>query len=255
MLLNTQVLGSLVVGGSGAVNYPSVAFSSGAIFGVIYPFMGKSGGTFKQKPYGSPIEYGRGITHVTTVLYTNGGTAHQIVIARPFNRTHLAAAIAANATTFVPAINPGVYSTSYKYPITGGVPGLVADNAIAANDYVCIQLDDGSWHLSKIASGTWTSLAVNNLVLTSAIPNNGVGAAIGNAVYFYGDITSDKNPATGVINPTTLMAASGTRASWSETTCGIVSAFNPGDPLIVYSPNGTATGTFDSVSGFYAAVA
>lgn len=253
MLLNTQILGSLVVGGGGIVNYPSVAFGT-VITGVIYPFMGKSGGTFKQKPYGSPIEYGRGITHVTTVLYTTGGTAHQLVIARPFNRTHLTAAIAAGTASgaFKPAVDPGKYSTSYKYPITGGLPGLIADNTIAANDYVCIQLDDGSWFLDTIASGTF---AGNNLVLTTTFPNNGVGASIGNAVYWYGNITSDKNPANGCVNPTTLMAASGTRAAWQETTCGIVSAFNPGDPLIVYSPNGTATGTFDAVTGFYAAVA
>lgn len=251
MLLNTQILGTLVVGGGGLVNYPSVAFGT-AITGVIYPFMGKSGGTFKQKLYGSQIEYGRGVTHVTTVLYSTGGTAHQLVIARPFNRTHITKAIAAGTASaaFKLDVDPGKYSTSYKYPVTGGVPGLIADNLIAANKYIALQLDDGSWFLDLIASGTF---AGNNLVLTTTLPA-GVGASLGNAVYYYGNITSDKNPATGVINPTTLMAASGTRASWSETTCGIVSAFNPGDPLIVYSPNGTATGTFDSVSGFYAAV-
>lgn len=237
----------------GAVNGPSnLTQTAGTVItGIVRPYPGVAGGgNFLQKPNKPNKSFGRGVTHITTVLYTNGSTAHLVQICRPFNYTWLTTAIAANSGTAVLFDDPGKYSTNYKYfsPLSTG-SAQIADNLIAANHFVVIQLADGTWFLSKI-----TSVSTLTLTLTTTLPNiTGGGALVGAPVYFFGNLTTDKNPGDGNANPGTTFT-SATRGAWQETTCGIVSAFNPGDPLVVYSPNTTAAGTFDTVTGFYADV-
>lgn len=243
-------MSSLAIPILGTVNGPSGIAGSGgtAQLLVIPPYPGRGGAVVKTRSDRNKSA-GPGITHITSVVYTTGGTAHAIKIARPFNFTWLTTAIAANGTALRPKHDPGLYSTSYNYPIPGGKPAKVANNAIAASDYVVIQLDDGSWHLSGISSGTFGGV---NLTLTTALPNNAVGAAVGNPVYFYGDVATDAHPVTGQVNPGTSIAASTARGTWQDTIAGILSSFHPGDPLIAYTPQTTNAGTFDSISGFYA---
>src|SRR5215813_9036220 len=90
-----------------------------------------------------------GVPHVTSLNVLQGSTAHTFWLAKPKNFTYFLSALAVN-TTLIPnaalAGDPGVYSTNYLYPTPGGVPpGQVADNAIAAGDYVAYQLADGTW--------------------------------------------------------------------------------------------------------------
>lgn len=221
---------------------------------LIPPWGGAPGaGRFMYKVTQPNRQFGEGVTHVTTVCYTTGDTAHKIGIMRPFNYTYLTAAIAANGTGLTIKADPGVYSTNYNYPCPGGLPVVTADNAIATNDYVAIQLVDGNFHVSKIASGTFGGA---NLVLTTAVPNiTGGGAAIGAPVYFFGQLTTDVNPATNAVNPQTTIALSQTRdKTWTDSVGGIVAALNPGDPLLFYSPHTVHLGVLEYIAGFYAKV-
>jgi len=236
----------------GCINGPSgVAATDATVQAlVIPPYPGPQGsGPTLIKPTPPNKQFTRGITHVTRVSYTMGDTAFLIYLARPFNYTYLTTAIAANGTSAVCFDDPGIYSTNYKYPCPGGIPGRAADNGIAANDYVAIQLLDGTFHVSKV-----TSVSTFTLTLTTALPNNGIGAAIGAPVYFFGQVTTDLHPITGWINPNYAPVVSTVDSAWTDSTAGIMSAFNPGDPLLFYSPNTTHKGTLNFVTGFYAAV-
>src|SRR5678815_2103840 len=249
--MNTSLINVL---GTLSVGYK--VFSAAGVQ-LIPPFRGTPGAgaaLYSVKPGTPPLlSSGHAVTHINTVGYTTLGTAHLIGIMRPFNWTYLTAAVAANGTAIFTKTDPGLYSTSFYYACPGGVPvNGVADNAIAANDYVAIQLKDGNFHVSTIASGTFGG---NNLVLTTALPNiTGGGAYSGAPVYFFG-VIGDSNPQTGLVNPQTTIAASQTRdVTWGQATMGIAAALNPGDPLLFYTPNTTNNGTLEFISGFYAKV-
>jgi len=247
MNYNWNILGALNVQGG-------VAGTDATITTVLIPpYPGNSGGgPFLYDPRNK--EFGQAITHLTTLCYTNGDTAHVLQVMRPKNYGWLATALAANGTAFVPNDDPGVYSTNYRYPIPNAqVNCQVANNAIAANDWVAIQLNDGTWHTSKIASGTFGG---GNLVLTTAVPNvTGGGAAVGNVFYFFG-ASGDKDPGTGWADLNTSVAAVATSGVhfnvWQETSCGFLTALHVGDPLLFYDPGTTHLGTLEFVAGFYA---
>lgn len=191
----------------------------------------------------------RAYTHVSSLAYLDSGTAHQATIMRPLNWTYLAAALAANGTALSLAADPGVYSTNYKYPLPGGLtkPSGVADNAIAASDYVAFQLRDGSWYFGTITSGSGTSP-----VLASAVPNvTGGGADKYTIVYFFG-VAADLNPQTLLAHHYFLSTAGSARVEFLGQGSGTVPSLNPGDPMIFYSANATNAGTLSSLSGFYA---
>lgn len=188
-------------------------------------------------------------THVSSLIYTAGTTAHDVVVLRPLNWTYLTEAAGVNDTTVVIADDPGVYSTNYRYPLSGAVtkPTSVADNAIAANDYVAFQRLDGTWHVSTVASVSGLTVTLN-----TATPNvTGAGAAKYAMVYFFG-VAADVNPQTGLAHLAFKSTAS-TKVEFfaqngSSSACGL----NPYDPLIIYSGNATAAGTLNAASGFYA---
>ena len=198
--------------------------------------------------------FGEGITHLTALAVTNGDTAMTVSIVRPKNYTWVATANAANSTTLVLYDDPGIYSTNYKYGsnLTTGT-AAVADNGIAASDWIAVQLTDGTWHVSKV-----TSVSTLTLTLTTATPNvTGGGAAVGSPVYFFG-VAADKDPATGVVGISTSVAAVATSLAgykvWNETSCGFFSSLHPGDPMLFFNPNTTHLLTLDYVAGFYAKV-
>lgn len=228
---------------------PGATAAGGTAFQrVIPPFTHPTAGPFTYSA-SAPKKLGNAVTRVKKVVYTTGATAHAIYVCRPFNYTTVTAAVAKNTSTIVLADDPGVYSTNYKYATgNGGVPATVADNAIATNDYIVVQLADGTWHLSKV---TVTGLS---MALTTALPNpTGAGGVLAGAlVYFYGQLTTDTDPATGLANPTTTIALSTTRdATWADSDVGAVVALHPGDPLVFHSGNGTNAGTLEWVSGVY----
>ena len=197
-------------------------------------------------------------TVITAALYTTGATAHTVTLLRPLNFAMITAAIAAGGTSVSIDKDPGVYSTNCRYQTPGGVvvnsgggavPG-VADNPIAAGDYVAYQLLDGRWVFDTIASGTF---AGGNLLLTTGVPNvTGAGVAAQTPLFYFG-ISSDVDPATGAAHPGTLTIANATRANlFDDDILGFGNALHPGDPMLLYSNNATDAGSFEGVAGYYA---
>lgn len=197
---------------------------------------------------GVPNWYNSGIPRITGLIYTTAGTAQAVYVLRPLNWALTASAVAINSTAMVLATDPGLYSTAYKYPLpAGAVPG-VANNALAANDYVAFQLADGTWKLDKVSSGTYGAI-----VLTTGTPNvAGATVAAGSPVYFFGAVT-DTCPSTGNAHFKIPTVASTSKVNLvPDVIMGGISAFHGGDPLLVISNNLTADGTLDSIFGFYA---
>lgn len=185
------------------------------------------------------------ITHIESIDYRSGGTAHTGIVMRPLNYAIVNGAPAGGATSITLTDDPGIYSTNYKYPLVGGTqrPAAVSDNAIAANDYYAVQMADGTWWWDKITS-------VAGLVLTvPAIPNSTLGGGIknGTRLYFFG-IQSDKDPATGFVQPQMTFTATAGLYTWPATPrqSGAVQALHPGDPMLFYSANGTNAGTLEN---------
>lgn len=188
----------------------------------------------------------KGRAKVGRTCYTTGATAHKIAFLRPLNYTTFSADAAAAQAVLNVTADPGLYATAanWKYDAFPNGTPAVANNAIAANDYVVYQNADGTYTLDTVSSVS--SLAIT---MTSNVPTGGVKA--GGLFYFYG-IVSDLNPWTGLAHAQNTIAASQTRdVSWSDSSVPVVSALHDGDPLIFYSPNGTNAGTLEFVSGWY----
>ena len=233
----------------GTFNLPRTTAGSGAFFALVTPF-GSSPQYFPMPSAGINAKESRGRykSHVTKVIYTTGGTAHIIYIARPLNFSVVAAAVAAGATNIPLADDPGVYSTNYKYAsLNGSAPAQVADNAISSGDYIGVQLADGTWKAAQVTGGSYTGLTV------AALPNNNsIGINKGALCYFFGNVSSDVDPATGQTQPQTQIASSQTRdASWADQQYGVVAALHPGDPLLFLSGNASAQGYLEHCGGFY----
>ncbi len=188
-----------------------------------------------------------GLTHITQAILTSGSTAHTWYVLRPKNFTTIAEAVTKNDTTIVMADNPGLYATTYKYPLPAGVtaPGNVADNTPASGDYCMFQLDNGAWHFSLISS-----LSTLTLTIATGTPNvDGSTAAVGRVLFFFA-AGGDVDPATLKIDPCWLPAVSATLILGNSSE-PIVSSLRPGDPLVVVNANATAASTLVSLSGAY----
>lgn len=182
---------------------------------------------------------------VTYVVYSDTGTAHTITFMSPLAKTRTTAAIALAGTSMTVARDPGAYAAN---AVADGrpVPG-VADNLIAANDYVAYRQADGVVATSIVSS------VVNNAdgTVTFTIAAAAAAVVAGADVWFLG-IPTDSNPRTGVAHPArTSGAATGVTAFGA---IGEVVAQTPGsgEPMMVNSNNATATGTLNEVSGVYA---
>lgn len=234
------VLGSL------NVNRATAAGATAFVIGVP-PFMGQTPFQFTS------TNCGLGITHLTRLLYTTGATAHQIGIMRPFNWTTTSIVTAKNVAVINLTADPGTYSTTFNYPNALGsgnavaLTAAMADNAIAAGDYLAFQLTDGTWWFDKVSS-----VATLAITMTTTLPNvTGGGVAAGARVYFFG-VIGDKDPNTGIVNPQTTSVASTFRIDQlqDQTGCGIA-GLHRGDPLLFYSPNTTDAGVLEGIFGFY----
>lgn len=218
---------------------------------LIPPFRAGDGGPYLAKADGN----GRAIqpkpqayTHVTSVIYADTGTAHNVTIMRPLNWTYLTAALAANGTALTLKDDPGLYSTNFRYPLPAGhTVASTANNAIGASDYVAFQLRDGTWYFGTITSGSGTTP-----VLATAVPNvTGGGADANTIVYFFG-IATDVVPQTGLAHHYWTAGAGTTRVELMGQGGGTFTNLNRGDPMIVYSANATAAGVLAGCAGFYA---
>jgi hypothetical protein len=203
---------------------------------------------------------GNAWTHIDRIIYTCSTTAHDIYVMRPLNWTTLAAAAAAGQAVISLTDDPGLYSVNYKFPTPGGKvagkqggtpPCQVADHGIAANDYVAYQVPDGTWFLDTVASAatlatvTLTTNIEANGTITTALPKG--------TVLFYFGVFSLSDPATGQPQWNTLSTASTNRINLlGDDYSGGVQSLHPGDPLMLYDANATATGSIELVSGFFA---
>ncbi len=257
-----QYLGTLN-GPTGVTNSTTTAFVA-----LLPPWPGAGPGKLVQKvivPQGGglpTINGGQGVLHITKLSYSCGSTAHKIAIMRPKNWTYFTADFA-KALTAIPNAtlkdDPGVYSTNYKY--NGGVAPTCADDAIATGDYVAYQCADGTWIVDIIASGTFGS----SLALTSGTPNYTNGKVLAGSPFYFFGIVGGPDPAVGAnqaYGATGWTWNSDYQVTVSATSTldqtildnngsGLMSAFNPGDPLLFYSPNGTNAGTLGYISGYY----
>lgn len=258
-MLNTNVVGSFSV--------PRTTQSAGtAITWFIPPLLGKQGdggpipftvdttktlvcgaNSFKGFPnwWGQQSTY----THVTHASLINSSTTHTISILRPLNWTWFTAAVAKNVTAFGAVLfdDPGVYSTNYKYPLPSNQVVSTADAAISStNKYVMYQLQDGTWQLDTIASGTFGS----TLTMTTGTPNHAGGGIIKNSPLFYFGTTTLKDPATAAtlgfdttVSVTQDLLASDHGSLWQN--------LHRCDPILFYNPNATGADTMAGMWGVY----
>lgn len=247
---NAQPWGTFAVGEATAAG--ATAF---ATLARPYPFgSGGEGGSpilYKLNESGTPNWMGQGgaFTNLNTLIYTTAGTAHSVAVMQPLNFTTFAAAVAKNSTSISLTEDPGTYATVYRFPTYNDVDPAIANNTIAAGDYVAYQLDDGSWRLDTIASGTQ---AGGNLVLTTGTANvDGATIAAGNILFFYG-ISTDVHPVTGAAHwITTTIASTNRQSLLQEGVFGGIRSLFRGLPLLIYSNNDTAQGRMNHASGYY----
>ena len=204
----------------------------------------------------------KAIAKVTTLKYTAAGTAHTLTLMRALARTKIVTAIAAAGTAAVLARDPGNYSANYAAdaltgPNTNGVQAagfagqtpIVANNLIAANDWLVIQTaNPHQYYLTQMSAPTTNADGTVNITLTTAAPTGGIPAG---AVVFFLGTTTDTHPLTGEAHPQYTGTASVT--STIDGNGGeIASAFGIEEPLVFHSDNATATGVLELITGVYA---
>lgn len=156
---------------------------------------------------------------VSTVAYTNLGTAHVLTALVPLGRTTLSAGAAASQAVINLVADPGV----------GTAAGV-----IAANDYVVLENDDGSCALHKVSS-------VASLAITLTA-NLATAISAGKRVWFLGVIGDHATRQWA-------LAASAT-TTLADALAGIVAAGRE-EPLVLNSGNATNAGIIDKVSVAY----
>jgi hypothetical protein len=164
---------------------------------------------------------------LTKLVYTAGATAHDIVIMKSLQKVRTTAAAVSTATTIV------VSSASF------------VGTSIASGDYLCVEHEDGTFGL-YLASGLST-LTVTINALTKGVPS-------GADVWIFGSPTGDAS------YHCTLKSVASTRIEFADPTSGICetgyddgsySSTGAGDPMMVYSANGTNAGAINQGSAIY----
>lgn len=167
-------------------------------------------------------------TRITNLVYTSAGTAHTVSILKALARTTVTEAAIATATSLK------VASASFL------------NQTIAASDYIVVRHTDGTFGAYKVSGISSLTLTIN--ALSAAV---GVGAlvwvmgAIGEAEHI--QINPPISATTRFADPHGI-AVTGYRSVYSST---VYSRSGNDDPLLVHSGNGTAAGSFESISGFY----
>lgn len=170
-------------------------------------------------------------TVLTRVMYRCAGTAHAIVYMKALGVTTLAADAAASATSVTLSADPGT-----------GTPS----GNIATGDWVCIQLNDGSYFLATVT--------VSGLVMTvAALP---AAASSGNKVWTFGvpgdhPVGTQTNPKPNAIKGYTITATVSVMNDWADYAAGLLRSLTKNSPLMLHSANGTAAGTFELVSAVH----
>lgn len=243
---------------------PRNTAAAGTVFGAFVP----------------PHKLGR--IKVATLRYVVGTTAHTLYFMFPlWLPARTTAAVAAGANPFILDCDPGRYSVNAnsQYIFNGlnaggdyGAPALhqstlptglnrqvlgmptpsVADNPVAANDYMAYQLSDGNWAFGLASSPSYDA-STGRLTVTIGTVGTG-GVKRGAPVYNFG-IVGDTNPLTGQVhfNISSGAAASGTTPLALDNTGGpIIQAPRINSPMLFLSSNGTVAGVLEELSGMYA---
>lgn len=184
-------------------------------------------------------------TKLSKLVYTAQGTAHTLTVLSPLAETYVTTAAAGGATSLLIARDPGNYSANAT--LDGRPTPSVANNLIAANDFILVQQPDGNWLLTQPSAAS-TSGTTGVVTLTvPALPTGGIAA---NAkVYFFG-ATGDTNPQTGEAHPTFTLTASVT-TTIGDGNGAVAETPNDRQPLLLYSNNATAAGILEYAYGYY----
>jgi hypothetical protein len=173
-----------------------------------------------------------GYTYLTFLRYTAAATAHALTAMR--GQTHAKATVAADAAAVAITVD------------TAMLDG--AGNALAANDLVAIELDNGDWHLGIVDTSGWNGTTkVITLTSGTAIPA-GRSVLVGAAVVSYG-VAGDANHANFIFTGTASVTTNFPAVANAGPICK-GSARN--SPIIVDSDNATNAGTIEMVSSVVA---
>ena len=240
---NSGVLGTVTVG--------QVTASAGTAFAAfVQPCRGVAGSPpLLYKMDGTKTNWKKANLRLTSLIYTATNTAHSVVVMQPLNWCLTTADTAANNAVVNVDKDPGVYTTNFRYDLPPEASGLVAgvgDNAIAAGDYVAVQLRDGNWHFTTVSSVS--SLAIT---LTTATPNvTGGGIETGSVMFFFG-VAADVNPRTGLAHLALTSVASTRQNLLCSYEHGGIPSLDAGDPMVIYSANATGAGALSVATGIY----
>lgn len=244
-------------------NLAEAAGASSVAFTVpIFPpnsCIGTTIGPVNPAPSSVPLltQPSNGFIHVKEAILTC--TAAQVVaLLTPLNWTTLATDGTATTTTSASITltnDPGLYATKYRgtgLSISGYSPPLfpnapaLADNAIAASDYVMFQASDGTWYADVVAG------VAGSTTITVGLTNGMPSSKAGSLCYFFG-VVADKDPATGLKRPQTTAVASSARAQWPGlgSSGPICSTLFNGDPVLFQGINSDQTLKLNGLSGFY----
>lgn len=167
-------------------------------------------------------------TRLTRILYRCAGTAHTVTALKALWQTTLASAIAASGTSATLAADNGAGTSA---------------GALASNDWIAIQLDDGNYFLSTLASLSTLTGTV------SALPS---AAAAGNKVFVFGvpgDHTSSQTTAKpNPVDGSQFLCTASILNDWGDYASGICQTLSQEEPLMVHSNNATAAGTFELIA-------
>jgi len=144
---------------------------------------------------------------------------------------------------FMLAMGVGTISTAV---VSGATVGLIigaepqsTGNPLSSNDYVLIELDDGSYQLTTVATGAYTGFSISDALQDTV--------AVGNKVWAFG-IYSDTAPIRHVRVYLSSTSASTTR----EEDGGVIFGSARGYPMMVYHLNdAAAAGAIDYVTVDY----
>lgn len=189
-------------------------------------------------------------TKISFLQITSGGTAHTWYVLKELGRTTVVTAVAGGGTSVVLAADPGKYATVGRFAVTGITPS-VADNGVAANDYLVFQLKDGTWTTAVVSAAATDGTTGRVTVTVGAIGSAGLAA--GAKVWFMG-VATNTDPNTGNAGTTLTPPTSATTPYPNAAGVGgatVADAVLTESPLLLYNANATAASVLDLGTAVY----
>lgn len=202
-------------GGTSTIPRTTIAFGTP----IVDIFQAPTGPTMKMK--------------VSQLRFECGGTANTVLLVNAKTIVTAYAAVAPAGTSLILSRDPGSYAAIM--PATR--PPMVADNLIAANDYIAYQTQNGRWVQCVVSAATTDTLTGRVTCTIPAVGTQGIPA--GAKVAFFGLVT-DTSPWTGQTG-STLQGVAATSVEFGGDGRILHSADFPNAPILVYSLNATAT--------------